>query len=90
MSASLNGMAAAMDPHVFNYVLIPLLIFLSRICKDFKRVSDIVKERHPHAFYTAEEVKSIHTPPFPLQKRRRSGSLLRLLHGRRRLSGMAP
>jgi len=56
----------------------------------FKRVSDIVKERHPHAFYTAEEVKSIHTPPFPLQKRRRTGSLLGLLPGRRKLSGLAP
>ena len=59
--------------------------------KDFQQVAQIVKQRHPNAFYTAEEVKSIHTPPFPLHAPGRAGGpLLRFVPRLRRLPRTAP
>jgi uncharacterized protein YebE (UPF0316 family) len=58
--------------------------------KDFKKVSDIVKNLHPNAFYTAEEVKSIHSPPFPVPRSGQSRPWTRFLPGWRRMSRMAP
>ena len=58
--------------------------------KDFKKVSDLVKILHPDAFYTAEEVKSIHSPPFPVPQSGRSRAWFRFLPGHRKLSRVAP
>lgn len=66
------------------------LIFTVIKRKDFKKVSDIVKRLHPNAFYTVEEVKSIHTPPFPVSASGRRNRWLRLLPWRRRLSRLTP
>jgi hypothetical protein len=58
--------------------------------KDFKKVAEIVKSLHPNAFYTTEEVKSIHLPPFPLKSSRRRINWNRLLPKRRRFSRTTP
>ncbi len=57
--------------------------------KDFKKVSDIVKALHPNAFYTAEEVKSIHSPPFPVHRSRLNDGYRRWMLRRRKFSRMA-
>ncbi len=66
------------------------LIFTVIKRKDFRHVADIVQSFHPNAFYTAEEVKSIHSPPFTGARPQRTGAFLRLFAGRRRLSKITP
>jgi uncharacterized protein YebE (UPF0316 family) len=66
------------------------LIFTVIKRKDFRHVAAIVQSLHPNAFYTAEEVKSIHTPPFAASRPHGAGAFLRLLSDRRRFSKMTP
>ena len=66
------------------------LIFTVIKRKNFRHVTEIVQTLHPNAFYTAEEVKSIHSPPFAGAPRRGAFQMTRLFSGRRRFSKMTP
>jgi uncharacterized protein YebE (UPF0316 family) len=66
------------------------LIFTVIKRKNFRHVTEIVHSLHPDAFYTAEEVKSINSPPFAGSRPQGAVPFLRFFSGRRRFSKMAP
>ena len=66
------------------------LIFTVIKRKDLIKVSKIIKDLNPNAFYTVEEIKSINHPPFALHASIRKGTLDRLAFARRIFSRMTP